>query len=226
MAERCCHHRYRWHHGPHKARNLGWLRYWKYRTRRHMAALYRDAHATGEGGWQKDGRGWRYQILAGAYTGHMCVTKLHVQGNKGSGGTPRERVRAVAEAAAANGGRHSFYSQSGTWTVHYAVTGEPWGYRSDCSQWVTSAYWSAGLPDPNGTGYTGGYTGTLGARGREISRSEIRPGDLVLFGPFPHHHVELIVDSNGRTVGHGSPPVDHGTIDLLAGEKHFRSYLP
>ena len=32
------------------------------------------------------------------------------------------------DAAVHNGNRHSFYSQSGAWTVGYAITGEPYSY--------------------------------------------------------------------------------------------------
>jgi hypothetical protein len=232
MAQRCCLHRHRWHHGPHKAANLGWLRYWKAQTRHQMNRLYRDAHTHGKGGWRKDGRGWRYQILAGAYTGHMCVTPLKVSGNRVTGGKPSERVLAAAKASArlsASGQRHSFYSQTGAWDISHGITGEPWGHRSDCSSWFTAMYWSAGLPDPNRNGYQGGYTGTLVAHGTPISRERARhtPGAAVLFGPPPCHHVEMAVgDGSENTIGHGSAPVDYGTFDLLNDEKHFRAYLP
>lgn len=226
LATKVCHHRFRWHHGPRKARNLLWLRWWKAKLRRHMNKLLRDARKTG---WRKHGRGWRYQILGGAYTGKLCHSRLEVRGNQVTGGSPRERLRAAAERAMARdaaGMRHSFYSQSGAWTVRFGITGEPHGCRSDCSQWVTSIYHSAGLPDPNGQGYTGGYTGTLGAHGRAISESQLRDGDLILYGPWPHHHVEMKCGPGSTTAGHGSTHVDRGTVHLLGGEIHCRSYLP
>jgi cell wall-associated NlpC family hydrolase len=149
-----------------------------------------------------------------------------VTGNKATGGTPRQRIVAAARMAAklhATGKRHSFYSQPGKWTVDYGITGEPLGYRSDCSQFVTSMYHAAGLPDPNGTDYTGGYTGTLAEHGKYISRADLKAGDLVLYGPAPHHHVELYVGPGDDTIGHGSPPVDRGTITMMP-EVHFVTY--
>lgn len=147
-----------------------------------------------------------------------------IDGNRIEGGNPRERIVAAALAASradAEGRRKSFYSQDGGWTTDYAITGEPHGYRSDCSQWVTSVYKSAGLPDPNGNDYKGGYTGTLATHCRKISRAQLQPGDLVLYGSGPpYHHVELYVGPGEQTIGHGSPPVDGGTINMI-GEAHF-----
>ena len=156
----------------------------------------------------------------------LAARYVTVTGNKATGGTPRARIVAAARMAAklhATGKRPSFYSQAGAWTVEHGITGEPHGYRSDCSQFVTSMYHAAGVPDPNGTGYTGGYTGTLAAAGRYIQRADLKPGDLVLYGPAPHHHVELFVGPGDDTIGHGSPPVDKGTITMMP-EVHFVTY--
>lgn len=158
---------------------------------------------------------------------HATAAAVTISGNRVTGGTPRQRLQAAAERAAqldAAGRRPSFYSQAGKWTVEYGITGEPAGYRSDCSQWVTSIYYACGLPDPNGNTYRGGYTGTLGQHGKAISRAELQPGDLILYGPWPHHHVEVWVGPGQRTIGHGSRPVDAGWIDL-APDPHFRSYV-
>lgn len=147
---------------------------------------------------------------------------VQINGNTAKGGTPRQRLRAVALAAAEahrTGRRKSFYSQAGSWTVDYAITGEPRGYRSDCSQWVTSVYHSAGLADPNGNAYKGGYTGTLYNHGRPTTNPQ--PGDLGLYGSPPGHHVEMYV-GDGRFVGHGSPPVDQVTPGWPT---QFRTYL-
>ncbi len=151
---------------------------------------------------------------------------VKIAGNKATGGTPRQRLQAVALAAAEadrTGKRKSFYSQPGAWTVDYAITGEPRGFRSDCSQFVTSVFRSAGLPDPNGRGYGGGYTGTLAENGREIPRSQAKPGDLGFYGTAPFHHVEMVVnDGATKFVGHGSPPVDSITPGL---PNHYRTYV-
>lgn len=155
---------------------------------------------------------------------HPPHTKAVVKGNKVTGGTTRERIVAGCEEAAqlyASGKSHRFYSQPGGWTVEHGITGEPSGYRSDCSQFVTSMYWSSGIKeDPNGQDYKAGYTGTLAAHGVYISRAELRPGDFVLYGPAPHHHVEVYVGPGNRTIGHGSPPVDPGDIYMMA-DPHF-----
>lgn len=151
-----------------------------------------------------------------------------INGNTVRGGTSvRGKIVAAAMEAAHlyyTGQSHRFYSQPGRWTVDHGITGEPVGYRSDCSQFVTSMFHSAGAPDPNGTDYTGGYTGTLEQHCREIGRAQLKPGDLILYGgPGRTHHVELYVGPGNRTVGHGSPPVDYGDIYMLAGSRFFRA---
>jgi peptidoglycan hydrolase-like protein with peptidoglycan-binding domain len=134
--------------------------------------------------------------------------------NKVRGGTPGERVRFAAQEALRRYNRDerpSFYSQDGAYTVDYALTGEPFGYRSDCSQWVASLFKCCGLPDPNRLGYTGGYTGSLAANGEEITaeqaaRERDRPV-LIIWDPWGDSgHVEVPVGGN-RTIGHGSPPI-------------------
>jgi len=159
--------------------------------------------------------------------------------NKVRGGLPGERVVFAARKAleAHNAGRRpSFYSQPGAWTVAYAITGEPRGFRSDCSQWVTSLFKTAGLPDPNGGGYVnGGYTGTLANHGRRISWSQaqeyVRKGTkpvLVIWDPWgPSGHVELLVSPAGDTIGHGSAPIAAHTVSTFAykpGGARFYTY--
>ena len=155
------------------------------------------------------------------------LSKVTIRGNTAKGGSKRHRLKAVALVAAAKcakGQRNNFYSQAGAWDIDHCITGESYGERSDCSSWVTSAYKSAGLPDPNGQRYTGGYTGTLGENGTVTS--DPKPGDLVLYGPAPHHHVEMYVGPGDKTIGHGSAPVDPGVIDLFGdGDYEIRSYL-
>lgn len=155
------------------------------------------------------------------------LKKVKVVGNKATGGTRRHRLKTVAllsAARCASGGRNNFYSQAGAWDIDHCITGERYGERSDCSSWVTSVYKSAGLADPNGERYTGGYTGTLVANGKQVSTP--RPGDLVIYGPGTGHHVEMYVGPGDKTIGHGSAPVDPGVIDLF-GDSDFRffSYL-
>ncbi len=157
---------------------------------------------------------------------HRSKNGIKIKGNKVTGGTPRQRVVAAARHAAwldSTGKRHSFYSQPGAWDVDHGITGETRGHRSDCSQWVTAIYRSAGLPDPNGKNYAGGYTGTLSSHGKHISRRQLKPGDLVLYGPGTHEHVELYVGPGEETIGHGSDPVDKGKISMKPNQ-HFVTY--
>lgn len=156
--------------------------------------------------------------------------QVTVNGDTVSGGTKAKRLQTAMLTSAAkcsSGKRSNFYSQTGAWDVSHCITGEARSHRSDCSSWFTSVYHSCGLSDPNGQGFGGGYTGTLAAHGRNITRNAASqtPGAAVLFGSFPCHHVEMSV-GNGteHTIGHGSPPVDMGTFDLLPGPVQFRAY--
>jgi hypothetical protein len=170
------------------------------------------------------------------YRPPVPVSQPSVKGNTVKGGTPRARVVAAAIHAAYlyySGKAHRFYSQAGLLTWDHVITGEKQGERSDCSQFVTGLHYSAGLPDPNGGEYGGTtFTGSLGDAGTYIDRIDLKPGDDVFYGPKPHHHVEKYVGAGDgrsyrdlaavghpdrdRTVGHGSPPVDYGDIDMIA----------
>ena len=153
-----------------------------------------------------------------------------VKGNKVVGGTPDKRLQLcmlTSAARCAKGTRTNFYSQVGAFDVQHSVTGPSRDHRDDCSSWFTAVYWSCGLPDPGGTGYTGAYTGYLGKHGKEISREEAKhtPMAAVLFGTGEFDHVEAAIgDGTEHTIGHGSGPVDMGTFDLLPGPVEFRKY--
>ena len=152
--------------------------------------------------------------------------KVTISGNKATGGTVRDRIVALALKSVANcasGRRANFYSQLGSWDCEHPITGERYGERSDCSSYATSLYWGADGPDPNGTGFTGGYTGTQVATGHQVSSP--KPGDLVIYGSGTGHHVEVYIGPGSRTAGHGSAPVDFGVIDLFGdGDYRFFSY--
>lgn len=80
---------------------------------------------------------------------------------------------------------------------------------TDCSGFATLCYRLAGAPDPNRQGYNGqGYTGTLLDHGDGIPLWQAKPGDLVIWGSFPGHHVAVIVDTRNPAdpvlVSHGS----------------------
>jgi hypothetical protein len=153
-----------------------------------------------------------------------------IKGNKVVGGSPEKRLQACMLASAARcagGKRPNFYSQVGAFDVQHCLTGPSRDHRDDCSSWFASVFWSCGLPDPNGTGYTGGWTGTLATHGKQISREEAKrtPMAAVLYGSAPFHHVEAAIgDGTEHTIGHGSAPVDIGSFDMLPGPVQFRKY--
>lgn len=153
---------------------------------------------------------------------------ITITGNRVTGGTARQRLRACAlasAAACASGRRRNFYSQPGSYTAKRCITGEASGQRSDCSQWFASVYWSCGLRDPSGGGWDDGYTGTLAMVGERISRAQLKPGDAVLYGTYPFFHVEMYVGPGDKTIGHGSAPIDAGVVDLVPGPTEYRTFL-
>lgn len=155
---------------------------------------------------------------------------VSIEGNKATGGSPRERLGAVSAASAAacaSGKRANFYSQAGAYDVDHCITGEPRGHRSDCSSWFASVYKSCGLPDPSDQSYRGGYTGTLIANGESVSREYARnnPGCSVIWGTGAGHHVEMSKgDGSEGTRGHGSAPIDEGSFSMLPGPVRFYKY--
>lgn len=96
---------------------------------------------------------------------------------------------------------------------------------ADCSAFVTVCYNWAGADDPNGFNYDGeGYTGTLVARGLQVSKADVQPGDVVIYGGGPGVHAALVIEagtdpltiSMGQQgdpskvyVSHGDPSLDH-----------------
>lgn len=167
--------------------------------------------------------------------------KVDVLGNRVTGGTDKQRFRTAALTSSKRcltGKRPNWYSMLGGWIVSKCFTGEPSGSRSDCSQWLTSVCLAAGLPDPNGTNWTGGWTGTLveGHNGwHQCSEADMKRKGFgyVVYGYGPGHHVEAFVgpgekDHQGSafanlTIGHGSAPIDPGVIDLF-GDGNYRCF--
>lgn len=147
--------------------------------------------------------------------------------NAVEGGTPGQRFKFVMLKAEEFDEAHPgdwFYSQAGSWTTEFPITGPPPGYRSDCSQAVLSWIKAAGLPDPGDTDFTGGYTGTLmlAKNGwRQVSREAlIKKGwgyvvYLSYAGDRIGHHTEGYPGPGDRTIGHGDSRVNDGTIDLF-----------
>ncbi len=153
--------------------------------------------------------------------------------NKVRGGTPHQRLRAAILRAAANyrrGTQPGYYSQSGgARDYDHAINHYPGGRIWDCSTFADGVYLCCGLEAPSGprTRELGGYTGTQGEHGRRIPEVDAKSGDLVLYGSFPYHHVEVVLDPGDKTtIGHGSPPIDIGKFDLFGdSDYHVRRYV-
>jgi len=122
----------------------------------------------------------------------------------------RLRMRLVEVAKSTLSSRTGFYrySQGGYFSF------DPTSYgRSDCSQWTASIYKRA-------TGrFIGGNTWAQAAHGHRTRNP--KPGDLMFSGSLGH--VEMYV-GNGRTIGHGSPPIDYASTSYWPGH-FFVSYL-
>jgi len=70
---------------------------------------------------------------------------------------------------------------------------------ADCSGFATGCAKWAGAPDPNNLHFDGqGYTGTMLGHCRHIPLAEVRPGDLVVYGPGTGEHVAVVVALSKR----------------------------
>jgi hypothetical protein len=210
-ADRCAHR-------AHKSRSKA--QYWHGKVRAaqqkiHSLQIHEDKIAAELAKWKKE---------------HGVV----VEGNRVVGGTPGQRWKTALLASVqncSNGSRRNFYSQSGSWDIDHEIKGGPeYGHRSDCSSTVTGWAKACGLPDPNGEDFHGGYTGTLVGEHngwRMVTRSRMesngKPG-YVVYGPGVGHHVEAYLGPGDRTAGHGSAPVDFGTVDLF-GDGSYRCFI-
>lgn len=124
-------------------------------------------------------------------------------GGSGSlrGGSVRQRIVEVARRSMTSRTHFSRYSQAGRLTTDPTP---PAGARTDCSQWVYAVYAKAGAGNP------GTWTGDMARRGKRTSRP--KPGDILLTAS----HCEIYI-GNGRTIGHGSPPIDYGKPSFFPG---------
>lgn len=78
--------------------------------------------------------------------------------------------------------------------------------QTDCSGFVTLCFKWAGAPDPNGSQFNGqGYTGTMLQACTHIAKGAAQPGDLVVWGPPPGHHVAMVLEAGNDPllVSHG-----------------------
>jgi hypothetical protein len=175
----------------------------------------------------------------------IAALGVTIEGNVAKGGTDFERWLAVQNASVANclkgppDGRRNFYDMGGAWNIDHPITpGEAYGERSDCSETLTAWAKAAGLPDPNGLNWSGGWTGSLVGEHngwREVTFEQMvkakRPA-FFIYGSGPGHHTEgwcPVLNENGqivnvnRTAGHGSAPVDYGVPNLF-GDGDFRCF--
>jgi hypothetical protein len=67
--------------------------------------------------------------------------------------------------------------------------------HTDCSGFATLCYRWAGASDPNGGNFSGAYTGTMLTHCRHIPKTAVQPGDLVVWGAYPGHHVALVLEA-------------------------------
>lgn len=103
---------------------------------------------------------------------------------------------------------------------------------ADCSSFAIWCYWAASAPDPNGTSYHGGWSGSLLLKGREVRIGDAAMGDIAFYGKTRSDidHVTVYV-GNGKCVSHGqeSGPLfldldyDRGSS---GGLQLVRTYLP
>jgi peptidoglycan hydrolase-like protein with peptidoglycan-binding domain len=77
---------------------------------------------------------------------------------------------------------------------------------TDCSSFHTILHKWAGAGDPSGLGFNGtGFTGTIWDHCVPVAASQVKPGDGVIFGAYPGHHIATVV-------GKG----DHGIVELVS----------
>lgn len=157
---------------------------------------------------------------------------------KVTGGTVAERwvvAGVTAWQRCAHNERRNAYSQLGRPDIwHIFGPGPAPGRRDDCSSYVTSQALACGFDDPNGNDFNGeGFTGTLvGAHGRwkEVSLAEMKKAGMgyIVYGSGSGHHTEAYCPSKTdreRTIGHGSAPVDPGTIHLFGPNEVERYFI-
>lgn len=159
-----------------------------------------------------------------------------IDGNQAKGGNAHKRWLAVILASVANcssGARRNAYSMGGSWPgppFPVIRPGESSTQRSDCSETVTAWAWAAGLPDPNGQDYHGGFTGTLVGQHngwKQVSLEALRKKGwgYIVYGLGSGHHTEAFIGPGDRTGGHGSPPVDFGVIHLFGSGESERYFI-
>lgn len=118
-------------------------------------------------------------------------------------------VLVAASNYRANPGAYHYFAGGRANLIYLRPT--PRDYRSDCSQFASSAQKDAGLPDlgPNGPLWVN--TVIMAAHLEVVEHPS--PADFGMYGPrHAPHHVEVYCGAAGgpghEFVGHGSPPID------------------
>lgn len=143
------------------------------------------------------------------------------------GGTEKDRLALAMHLSEQFGSQ--FYSQTGLLLLTHGITGPGSGHRHDCSSWADSMFHAAGLEDMVQANFAENvWTGNEGEHGESISEGQLDTGCAIFFGTAPFHHIELKdgpMSEGPWTVGHGSDPIDRGTVTLLSGPRAFRRYI-
>lgn len=166
--------------------------------------------------------------LAHALNGEKPNTGNHnVDGQDPQPGTPPGPANTVREKIVANAWWGVHNEPLITYPPHDIRSGIPHIHdkhhlplETDCSGFATLCYSWAGAPDCNGNGYNGqGYTGTMLAHMREIPKSKVKPGDLVVFGGGTGNHVCIVVTtgSDPELISHGG---NSGPLKISYSSEH------
>jgi hypothetical protein len=146
--------------------------------------------------------------------------------------TLRRKIAAAAHCGFANRDEVHYTQEAGTRMDGILQERRPPEFPrfADCSSFAIWCYWAAGAPDPNGSGYSGGWSGSLVQKGAETDQPGV--GDIAFYGTSRSNinHVTVSV-GNGRCVSHGQEsgpsllPLDYER-GSLGGLQLVRTYLP
>lgn len=110
----------------------------------------------------------------------------------------------------------------------------PWSGRDDCSSFIRSHCKATGADDPSGHDFSPeGFTGDMAeahGRWKQVSKEEMMAAGqgYIIYGSGVGHHTEGFCPTDAepeRTIGHGSPPCDPGTIHLFGSGEYERYYI-
>ncbi len=161
--------------------------------------------------------------LVGYLTGKIALPLAYRirRAQRGGGGTGPTTTELKQEAARAASVKWWTSAVANNGPYHYGQVRpiqflwNPWLWAclTDCSGSATKGAKSTNyMPDPNGPQggreWSGlGYTGTMLSHCTHISSAMAKPGDYVVFGPFPGHHVVTLIErldgSDWKVGSHG-----------------------